>query len=164
MRKLILGLAMAAMAWQLATHAGLFSVGPAPSRPAATERGAAGAPQTADRTPRGSTRDTLADAFHQHRSGVQVRSDGVVTRVLEDDNDGSRHQRFIVRLASGQTILIAHNVDLAPRVAALREGDTVAFSGEYEWNEKGGVIHWTHGDPAGRHAAGWINHAGRLYR
>lgn len=87
-----------------------------------------------------------------------------MTRVLPDDNDGSRHQRFIVRLDSGQTILIAHNIDIAPRIASLNAGDAVDFNGEYEWNPKGGVVHWTHRDPAGRHPAGWLRHNGMTFQ
>jgi len=98
------------------------------------------------------------------QSGQQVQGSGTVTRVLSDDNDGSRHQRFILRIASGRTLLVAHNIDLAPRVASLKTGDTVAFYGEYEWNDKGGVIHWTHRDPQGRHVAGWLEHNGRRYQ
>lgn len=108
--------------------------------------------------------DALAEAFEQRRSDVQVRASGEVVRVLADDNDGSRHQRFIVRMASGQTILLAHNIDLAGRVAALKAGDTVEFNGEYEWNPQGGVVHWTHRDPRGAHEAGWIKHHGRTYQ
>lgn len=100
----------------------------------------------------------------QWRSGQQVSGSGTVSRVLSDDNDGSRHQRFILRLSSGQTVLIAHNIDLAPRVSSVREGDTVSFYGEYEPNTQGGVIHWTHKDPQGRHADGWLEHAGRRYQ
>lgn len=106
----------------------------------------------------------LASAFEKRASGLQVRGQGTVTQVLADDNDGSRHQRFIVRLRSGQTVLMAHNIDLAPRIATLDEGDSVSFNGEYEWNPQGGVVHWTHLDPAGRHEAGWIRHAGRTYQ
>jgi hypothetical protein len=103
-------------------------------------------------------------AFKTRTSNVQVEGEGVVTRILADDLDGSRHQRFIVRLASGQTLLIAHNIDIAPRVARLQEGDSVRFNGEYVWNPEGGVIHWTHHDPEGRHAAGWLKHRGRTYQ
>lgn len=102
--------------------------------------------------------------FTQSDAGRQVQGDGVVTRVLTDDNDGSRHQRFIIRLASGQTLLVAHNIDLAPRVSNISVNDTVQFNGEYEWNSQGGVVHWTHHDPAGRHVGGWLKHQGRTYQ
>ena len=106
----------------------------------------------------------LDRAISERRTAYQVQGSGTVARVLSDDNDGSRHQRFIVELASGQTLLVAHNIDLAPRVASLRTGDSVSFNGEYEWNERGGVIHWTHDDPQGHHIAGWIEHNGKRYK
>jgi len=112
----------------------------------------------------GGADQALATAFENRRSNVQVRASGHVTRILPDDNSGSRHQRFIVGLASGQTVLVAHNIDLASRIDALRRGDTVSVNGEYEWNERGGVIHWTHRDPRGAHAGGWIEHQGRTYQ
>jgi len=102
--------------------------------------------------------------FGQPRSGEQVQGTGTVIRILSDDNDGSRHQRFILQLSSGRTLLIAHNIDLAPRVSSLRKGDRVSFYGEYEWNEQGGVIHWTHRDPQGRHTAGWLERDGQRYQ
>lgn len=94
----------------------------------------------------------------------QVSGTGTVIRVLADDNDGDRHQRFILRLASGKTLLVAHNIDVAPRVSPLREGDTVEYKGEYAWNDKGGVVHWTHHDPTGNHPAGWLKHAGQTFQ
>lgn len=108
--------------------------------------------------------DAIQAAFNAQQSGVQVQGEGVVSTVLADDNDGSRHQRFILKMRSGQTVLVAHNIDLAPRIALLASGDTVAFNGVYEWNAKGGVIHWTHHDPAGRHTTGWLRHAGQTYQ
>ncbi|MEL7185357.1 MAG: DUF3465 domain-containing protein [Pseudomonadota bacterium] len=106
----------------------------------------------------------LEDAFANRRSDLQVHGSGEVTRVLPDDTEGSRHQRFILRLQSGQTLLVAHNIDLAPRVSELSKGDMVEFYGEYEWTEQGGVIHWTHHDPQKRHVGGWIKHQGRTYQ
>src|SRR6185503_13228566 len=58
----------------------------------------------------------LGRAFKNRTSDVQVEGEGVVTRMLADDLSGSRHQRFIVSLASGQTVLIVHNIDIATRV------------------------------------------------
>lgn len=107
--------------------------------------------------------DVLGDAFRAGRSDILVIGEGRVEKVLRDDNKGSRHQRFLLALDSGQTVLIAHNIDLAPRIPDLRRGDVVQFKGEYEWNERGGVVHWTHHDPAGRHAAGWLRHEGSRY-
>jgi hypothetical protein len=106
----------------------------------------------------------LEHAFKNQKSNFQVEGEGEVIKILQDDLKGSRHQRFIIRLGSGQTLLISHNIDLAPRISKLRKGDSVAFSGEYEWNHKGGVIHWTHHDPAGRHIGGWIKHQGKKYQ
>ena len=97
------------------------------------------------------------------RSGSQVGGSGTVVRILSDDNDGSRHQRFILKLSSGRTVLIAHNIDLAPRVRSISSGDTVSFFGQFESNAQGGVVHWTHKDPRGRHVAGWLEHNGNRY-
>jgi hypothetical protein len=109
--------------------------------------------------------DTVfASAFEEHKSGIQAEGNGIVINLLPDDNDGSRHQRFILKLDSGQTLLIAHNIDLAPRISSLRKGDAVSFYGVYEWNSKGGVVHWTHHAPSGRHVAGWLQHNGKTYQ
>jgi hypothetical protein len=105
----------------------------------------------------------IADAFSNYQSNLQVSGKGVVIKILPDDNSGSRHQRFIIKLSSDQTLLIAHNIDLAPRISSLREGDSVQFYGEYEWNEKGGILHWTHRDPNGSHVDGWLEHQGQRY-
>lgn len=106
----------------------------------------------------------LAQAFQQRRGNFQITGSLPVSRLLPDDNDGSRHQKFILRTSTGQTVLVAHNIDIAPRIPTLQVGDVVEFNGEYEWNEKGGVIHWTHRDPQNRHAPGWLKHGGRVYQ
>lgn len=105
----------------------------------------------------------LAAAFRDHARGLQVQGSGTVIKILPDDTEGGRHQRFIIRLASGQTLLVAHNIDIAPRVEGLKAGDTVVFDGVYEWNAEGGTIHWTHHDPGGGHAPGWLRRDGQTY-
>ncbi len=106
----------------------------------------------------------IGRAFKNKKSNIQVEDEGAVIRLLTDDLTGGRHQRFIVRLASGQTVLIAHNIDIAPRVAELQKDDNIRFYGEYVWNEQGGIVHWTHHDPKGRHIAGWLKYKGRIYQ
>lgn len=104
----------------------------------------------------------LLAAFHARRSNVEVTAAGRVTRVLPDDRTGSPHQRFLLQVDEGPSVLVAHNLALAPKVPLVR-GDSIELRGEYEWNERGGVIHWTHRDPGGRHAPGWIRSHGRQY-
>ncbi len=108
--------------------------------------------------------DAISHLFENKISNVQVEGVGQVKAVLRDDLQGSQHQKFILTLPSGITVLISHNIDLAPRIDNISKGDQVAFYGEYEWNEKGGVVHWTHHDPEKKHAGGWLKHNGRIYR
>jgi hypothetical protein len=107
---------------------------------------------------------SLNEAYENHKSNIQVKGSGKVIRILKDDNQGSRHQKFILKLATGHTVLISHNIDLAPRINSISNGDTVKFYGEYEWNKKGGVVHWTHRDPNKHHVNGWLKHAGSVYQ
>jgi hypothetical protein len=106
----------------------------------------------------------LTSAYRNHKSRVEVCGRGVIAKVLRDDTQGIRHQRFVVRLPPGQTVLIAYNFDLAPRIDGLRTGSPIEFVGEYEWNGQGGVVHWTHRDPGGHHSPGWIRYEGRQYQ
>lgn len=106
----------------------------------------------------------VASAYVQHLEGAQVQGAGRVVKILPDDNSGSKHQRFILHTPEDVSVLIAHNIDLAPRIANLQPGDTVEFFGEYVWNEKGGTVHWTHRDPRGKHIHGWLKHNGVTYQ
>ncbi|MEB6665420.1 DUF3465 domain-containing protein [Acinetobacter vivianii] len=106
----------------------------------------------------------IMQAYQQQLSNVQVQAQGTVKAILPDDNEGSRHQKMILKLDNGLTVLIAHNIDLAPRIEGLKKGDIVEFYGEYEYSQKGGVIHWTHHDPRGKHIDGWLKYQGKMYQ
>ena len=111
----------------------------------------------------GSENHSLLEAAAGQQSGVWLNGRGTVTRLLADDLQGDQHQRWIVEVAPGQTVLIAHNIDLAQRVPVAK-GDVVSFRGRYEWNDRGGVVHWTHRDPRGNQPGGWVTHRGQKYR
>ena len=108
--------------------------------------------------------EVIRKSFERKISNVQVQSSGQVKAILRDDNEGSRHQKFILKLDNGLTVLVAHNIDLAPRIENLKKGDMVEFFGEYEYSAQGGVMHWTHHDPQRRHTDGWLKHQGRTYQ
>jgi hypothetical protein len=106
----------------------------------------------------------LIEAFKHKKSDIFVEGAGVVKKLLADDNKGSRHQKFLVSISPEQTLLFAHNIDLAPRVENVQIGDAMTFKGEYVYNPKGGIMHWTHHDPDGNQAGGWIKHNGKIYK
>jgi len=110
-----------------------------------------------------SSTETAEFASLARESNVEVAGEGVVTKILADDKSGGKHQRFIIKLTGGQTLLIAHNIDIAPRIDSLQTGDAIKFYGEYLWNEKGGIVHWTHHDPQGKHVDGWLEYKGKRY-
>lgn len=105
----------------------------------------------------------ITEAYAAHRNLPQVQGSGIVVKVLKDDTNGLKHQKFLLKVSDEITILIAHNIDLAPRVEDIHEGDVVGFKGEYIYTPKGGTVHWTHKDPRGNHAAGWLEHKAKKY-
>jgi hypothetical protein len=105
----------------------------------------------------------IEEAYATQKSDIQVSGSGVVSKLLTDDNNGSPHQRFLVKINAEQTLLFAHNLDLSPRIP-LQVGDEISFSGEYVYNPKGGIVHWTHRDPKSQHMAGWVLAHGKKYQ
>lgn len=108
--------------------------------------------------------ETVAAAFRDHRSDIEVTATGTAAQVLADQQGPSGpHQRVIMRLdQSDQTVLIENNLTIGKRVP-IHPGDTIKVHGEYVWNREGGLIHFTHHDPAGTHEGGWIERDGIRY-
>jgi hypothetical protein len=144
-----LGVAVLGYEWRHRDQLGFTQPGPVPSAPAL-------APDDNER---------LAALAAAHRSDEVVEITGRVIRLLDDDDEGDRHQRFLLQVGdSALVVLVAHNLDLAARVP-VAAGDALRLRGEYEWNEKGGALHWTHRNPAlnPRHEDGWIELGGKRY-
>ena len=122
------------------------------------------APDEANGVALPTSENAVERAIARHAHDVHVEGSGVVVSVMRDDTVGERHQRILLRLPAGQSLLIVHNIDIAPRVDDVRPSDVVRFEGEYEWNDKGGLVHWTHHDPSGRHRAGFLLVRGHRYQ
>ncbi len=103
-------------------------------------------------------------AYERQQSDVQVKGRGQVIKLLADDLKGAKHQKFIVKISDSLTVLISHNIDLAPRINNLSRGKNISFYGEYVFNNKGGLVHWTHHDPQKRHVDGWLKYNGKTYQ
>lgn len=106
----------------------------------------------------------IYSAYLHHENKIQVQGVGRVKAILKDDREGTRHQKFILDVGNGLTVLVAHNIDLARRLDGLQKGDTVEFYGEYKYNPKGGILHWTHHDPSNQHESGWLKWDGQVYQ
>jgi hypothetical protein len=106
----------------------------------------------------------IVQDFQSHRSDVEVTADATVAQVLPDRVSATgTHEQFIIKLTSGDlTLLVEHNLSIAPR-APVAVGDHVIVHGEYIWNAQGGLIHFTHHDPEGRHEGGFIQDNGMTY-
>src|SRR5205823_3859295 len=105
----------------------------------------------------------VLQAQQMHWRKVEVTIQAPVLKMLPDDTEGLTHERFLLKLSNGSTILVAHDTGMAPRVP-LQAGDIVRIHGEYIWNERGGVIHWTHHTDTPRHEGGWIFFNGQVYQ
>lgn len=105
-------------------------------------------------------------AYASQFSRVEVVASGTITRTLGiQPGIRSAHIGFLMRLnsACGIVVRIESNEDFTGSIP-LRVGERVTVKGEYEYYPLGGVIHWTHPDPTGHHAAGFVEVGGRVYQ
>jgi hypothetical protein len=102
----------------------------------------------------------IAEIINARQSGKMVNFEARVIKLLRDDLKGDKHQKLIMKTGK-YTLLLAHNIDIAPRIP-VKIGDKIGVQGEYEWNEQGGLVHWTHRSN-NAHPAGWINHKNIKY-
>ncbi|MDQ2858547.1 MAG: DUF3465 domain-containing protein [Candidatus Eremiobacteraeota bacterium] len=108
------------------------------------------------------------DAWRAQRSRVEVTASGSIVRLLGNRVGRSgEHAGFLLHLRGaaghGLTVRVEDNVDLTGRLE-LTEGADAEVRGEYIYTARGGVIHYTHRDPRGHHAAGYVRTGGRFYQ
>jgi hypothetical protein len=104
---------------------------------------------------------------------TEVTVDAHVAKMLPDNNNprnGLSHEQFIIEMADGTDVFVAHDLNYAPRVP-LRVGEEVEIKGEWipqPQNKFGvdtiGVLHWTHeSEDEHKHPSGYIEADGVKY-
>lgn len=99
---------------------------------------------------------------NQRRAHFIQAANLTVSRLLEDDNDGLRHQKWVAKTSVGQSVTIVYNVDMGIRVP-LQVGDKFAVGGEFIWTKTGGLLHWVHEDPRDKRPDGYVYVDGVIY-
>jgi len=108
----------------------------------------------------------ICAAYASAQSGVEVIGTGLVVAVLGTSNGPSgEHEGFVLKLTGDcdLAVRVETNVDITGPVP-LHAGETVVVKGQFEDDTSGGVIHWTHHDPSGRHITGYVEAAGKYYQ
>ena len=125
-----------------------------------------------DRQQRGSIVDNsgeLRDSLEGiPRSEVMIKA--TVQKILPDDNNGLKHQRFIIKLGDGTNVFVAHSITAADRIP-IKPGSQLTLKGEWIPEPRTndgiptiGVLHWTHASENERkHPSGWIELDGKRY-
>jgi hypothetical protein len=137
----------------------------APERSAAQAIAIAGALLCACSAMQSPDDPAVCAAYSAGRSHVEVVADGSVKRILGiQPGVVSPHEGFLMELGAGCRLVVRveANTDFTGPIA-LVPGERVVVKGEYEYYPLGGVIHWTHRDPRGRHEGGYIEARGRTY-
>jgi len=114
------------------------------------------------------TSSSLLRLYEHHASNEEVEASGTVRKVLGTRLTRSgNHEGFIVEVPVPLTsqslrVKIEDNVDISGSIP-LAAGDHVHFRGEYVYDSRGGIVHWTHHDPRMRHEPGFIEVNGKRY-
>lgn len=104
----------------------------------------------------------LADAYVNKKSGMMAEVQGQVTRLIMDEDESAREQKFVIHAISGQSLMVTHDLSRSDRVP-VATGDEVIVRGEYVWTEPGGMLIWTTRDSGSGDRHGWIDHKGERY-
>lgn len=105
----------------------------------------------------------IVRAINDQRQVNFVEGGGlVVVKILPDDTNGLKHQKWVVRLSNGMAMQAVYNSDMCPRVP-VKIGDVIAMGGQFIWTKGGALIHWLHHDPKGRRPDGFVLLNGTYY-
>lgn len=95
-----------------------------------------------------------AESQHQGQDFIEVTG-AVVSDALPDDLSGSRHEKWVVRLACGVDVQAVYNIDVTPRIP-IKTGDVISMGGQFIYDRGGGLMHWLHEDGHGHRPNGYV--------
>lgn len=104
-------------------------------------------------------------AYAAQAERVETIAQGNVLAILGTSSGPSgEHEGFLLKLTGDCDLLVRVEVNTGiTGPIPLHRGEKVIVKGQYETDVTGGVIHWTHHDPAGRHVGGYIVAGGKTY-
>lgn len=105
----------------------------------------------------------IIQAQSQQARKVELTVTAPIKKLLREEDYREPHQRFLLILSNGTTVLVANDLKYGT-FAPVQEGNVVRIHGEYIWNEKGGVLHWTHKSDEPNHESGYIDFNGMRYQ
>lgn len=105
----------------------------------------------------------IIQAQSQQARKVELTVTAPIKKMLREEDYREPHQRFLLMLSNGTTVLVANDLQYGT-YAPVQEGNVVRIHGEYIWNERGGVLHWTHKSDEPRHESGYIDFNGMRYQ
>ncbi|HVA32808.1 MAG TPA: DUF3465 domain-containing protein [Candidatus Baltobacteraceae bacterium] len=109
----------------------------------------------------------MTDLAYAYRANAPARVDFRATvasppRYFYGSRTHCTHEAFDAVTTAGP-LEVVDNVDIAPR-CPVSVGDRIEVCGEMVHDPgRPPIVHWTHHDPGGRHADGFIRLNGRLY-
>ena len=108
----------------------------------------------------------ICGAYAGQLTDGEVVGEGTVHGILGTRRGPSgEHEGFLLQLDGDCDLVlkVETNTDITGPVP-LHEGERVTVKGVYIFNAMGGLIHWTHHDPRGRHDNGYVLADGKLYQ
>lgn len=86
-----------------------------------------------------------------------------VVELLQDDTQGSPHQKFKIRLSDNKIVTVISNLDMCVHIP-VQIGDSVGAGGQYiPTGPATGILHWVHADPSKRRPDGYVELNGHVY-
>lgn len=102
--------------------------------------------------------------LYKSQRSAKVSAQGHLIRRLPEQLSPYRAQLFLVRLTSGQKLIIKHDIEMGEALPDIKKGALLFFKGLYKWNRKGGFIIFTTQKNRENNLSGWLKYKEITYQ